>query len=183
MNRRALLRGCAAVASGAALSGCTTESLQEAERTPPLFDGVRPEDVELPVRQRLEVAAAAIERAERAEVRSLDGLESVLEEHGVRVSSLEETTEKGRPLVSLEYVVEEQFERGLMADLGTVAGGYAALVEAGHERDRLDAHVLDVEETEFGSYEVRRSWASEYGSGAFSARTYAEKIAVTVGAE
>lgn len=179
MNRRDLLRTGATAVGLATLSGCTAHRLQEAEREPPPAEAVPDEDVDLPVTEHLEVAAADIERAAGAAVGDLEELAAYLREEGIDVETLEETTEAGTPLVSLEYVVEVTAEVGLMDHMGVVAGGYAALVEAGHESETLEAHLLDPDGEAFGEYEVRRHWAEQYASGESSAREYAEEITVT----
>lgn len=180
MERREFLgRAGVAVGTVAPLAGCTSHSLQESEREPPLFDGLGEEEVDLPVPQPLGVAASAIERASEETIEGPDAFEAYLDDAGVDVRHVEETTEAGEPVLSLEYA-EETAEIGLMDHLGTVAGGYASLVDAGHESEKLTATLLDAEDEEFGEYEIRRDWAVEYNDGELTAREYANEIAVTV---
>jgi hypothetical protein len=87
------------------------------------------------------------------------------------------------PIVELEYVLEEQTEEGAVQSLGIVAGGYAALLEAGHEAKLLEAIVLNPEEDPFGSYEIKAAWAEEHNAGEISAAEYGDKILTTVGTE
>lgn len=178
MNRRDLLRA-GAVAGAGALAGCTVRRLQEAERKPPTFEPIPAEDIDLPVRQRLGVAEAAIERAEGAEIESLDELAAYLVGEGIRVETLEEIVVEGTPLLELEYVVEVQVDEGLMHHLGIVAGGYASLVAATHDSEALEAHLLDPVGEAFGEYEVRRAWAEKYDRGVYTARKYAAEVLVT----
>lgn len=177
MQRRQFLRA-SAVVGAAALSGCTTERLQEAERDPPAFEPVDEEDVDLPVRQRLAVAEAAIERAASEPVEDPDEFASRLEEHGVRVEHLASERSDGEPILSLEYVATDEGET--MRHVGTVAGAYAGLVASTDEHERLDATLVDPESEPFGEYEVRRHWAEAYNDGTYTARNYAKEIAVTI---
>lgn len=182
MRRRELLgRVGAAVGAVAGLSGCTTHSLQESEREPAVADGLGEEEVDLPVSQPLGVAEDGIERGTEADVADVDDLEAYLDDAGIDVEHLaEEENEAGAPIVSLEYVVEETLDQGAMHHVGLVAGGYAALVDAGHEGEKLEASLLDSASREFGEYEIRRHWAEEYNGGALTAREFADEIGVTL---
>lgn len=176
MDRRDFLRRGGLAAGIVALSGCTGERLQEAERRSP-FEGY--EGIDLPVTQRLDIAAAGIERADGAEIRDTDALAAYLDDGGVSVESLEGTVDAGEPLLSLEYAAGEYAGRGLMHHLGAVAGGYAALVEAARGGEKLEASLHDGNRRKFGEYEVRRRWAEAYNDGAFAARRYADEVATT----
>lgn len=181
MERRKFLRRAGAtVAAVGSLSGCTSHRLQKSEREPPLVDGISEEEVHLPVSQPLGVAEAGIENGATAEIQHLGGFESYLVDVGLTVESLEERVEDGERLLTLEYVAEETFDQGLMHHLGIVAGGYATLVESGHDAEKLEAHLLDSSMQEFGEYEIRRRWAVEFNEGELTAREYAHEIAVTV---
>lgn len=190
MDRREFIaRGGAGVASVALVAGCTDENLSEAEREPAFVDDpVAEEEADLPVEQRLGVAAEAIREADGADVGSVDALEAFLEERDVTVESLEETTDEFAgeavdpeveaaehdPIVALEYV--HGASAGLVRPLGLVAGGYARLVEAGTESRKLDATRLTEEGEEFGAFEVRTPWAEEYNAGVYTAREYAAEV-------
>lgn len=180
MHRRTYLTRCGlalGLATGA--SGCTTETLQESERDPPPAEPIAVEDVDLPVRQPLEVAAAAIERAGETDVRSPADLEGFLADQGLEVDRLDVDDEAGERILSLEYAAAVSDEQGLMDHLGAVAGGYAALADEDHESERVDATVLESDQP-YGEYEVRRHWADDFNAGDLSAREYAAEIAVTV---
>lgn len=182
MRRRELLgRAGVAVGTVASLSGCTSRSLQESEREPPLADGLGEEEIDLPVSQRLGIAEAGIERAAETQIGDIDAFEAYLDEAGLDVEHLEEAVVDGERLLSLSYVVEETFDQGSLHHLGIVAGGYAALVEAGHHGEKLEAHLLDADVSEFGEYEIRRHWAAAYNDGERTAREYADEITVTLG--
>lgn len=171
----------------ATLSGCTTETLQEAERDPPAFEAVAWEDVEFPVRQRQAVAEAAIEDAATGDVGTLDEFSDTLEEHGISVEGLV-ADESEEEMLSLEYVAETPDERGTMHHLGVVAGTYAAAVAGSHGSNGLDVSLLDVldvglldaQSEPFGEYEVRRHWAEAYNDGELTGREYVKEITVTL---
>lgn len=190
MNRREFLsRGGAGVVGVSLLGGCTDQNLSEAEREPAFVDEpVAEEEADLPVEQRLGVAAEAIREADGADVGDVDALESFLEERDLTVESLEEKTDEFEgeeadpevevsehdPVVALEYVHEAS--AGLVRPLGLVAGGYARFVEAGTESRKLHTTRLTEEGEEFGEFEVRTHWAEEYNAGAYSAREYAAEV-------
>lgn len=196
MNRRTLLRrGGASVAALVAASGCTEETLEEAETQPP-FLNFDEDELDLPVEQRADVVEAGVLRAEDADIEELDSFEAYLEDQGVSIEKLDETKKKikekldveredveiveekphGEGLVlELEYVQPERIESGILSTIGIIAGGYAALVKAGYDAEKLEATVLDTEQASFGSFDVLTSWAEEYNDGIISARVYGSK--------
>lgn len=196
MNRRTVLRRTGVgVAALVALSGCTEETLEEAETNPPFLD-VDDEDVELPVEQGADVVERGIRAAEDADVDDVDALESFLEAEGLPVETLDEVEkiveeklaveredvdridEKPHgeePVLELEFVQSETVTTGLLYSVGLVAGGYAALFEAGHDTELLEATVLDPDGDAFGSFHVLAAWAEEYNAGEVSARAYGGK--------
>lgn len=183
MNRRDVLARIAAGIGGAAtLSGCTEETLTEAERPPAALENASVEEIDLPVEQRLAAAAEGIERAESAAIETPDDLEAYLVDQGIEVESVEEQERAGEPIVSLEYLVDEESDRGMMHHLGVVAGGYAGLVEAGHDSEELEAKLLDSALEPYGEYYVKRQWAREYSEGAMTAREYADEVVVEASA-
>lgn len=192
MNRRAFLfRSTAGIGGATLLAGCTEENLKQAETEPPFVgEFVAEEEADLPVTQRLASGAAGVERAEGVEISNLDAFESYLLSNEIDVRKLEETTteyedeeikpEVGArehdPVVTLEYVVHETFEQGLMYHLGIVAGGYAALVAANHDSAKLEATLFEPDGGAFGEYSIRRRWAEEYVGGELSSRKYAGEV-------
>ena len=205
MNRRTLLkRGGIGVAALGTLSGCTEETLEEAETNPTFMENVSEEEVDLPVDQRIEVVEDGILRAEDAEIEDTDGLEAYLEEQGLPVEDLseEETVveelpeietedvdvitndEHGElPILSLEYRRPDAIETGALDDMGVVAGGYAALVEAGIDAELLEATVVDADGAPFGSFDVLTPWAEEYVDDVITAREYGHKVWMTAMSE
>ena len=205
MNRRTLLkRGGIGVAALGTFSGCTEETLEEAETNPTFMDNVSEEEIDLPVDQRIEVVEDGILRAEDAEIEDTDGLEAYLEEEGLSVEDLSEeekvveelpeieiedvdvitNDEHGElPVLSLEYVRPDAIETGALDDMGVVAGGYAALVDAGPDAELLEATVVDSNREPFGSFDVLTPWAEEYVEGTITAREYGHKVWMTAMSE
>lgn len=190
--RRRVLASAASVASLAAAAGCLEAEFEAAEHEPaPLADRVSLEEVDLPVQQRYEVAAAAIERAATAEIADRDALAAYLEEQGVPVASVgtgeaiepedphsepvSESEAEPAAVVELEFVAEERADAGFLERMGLVAGGYAALVASEYDAELLEATVLDDAGEPFGSFHVLTEWAEEYNGGTISARSYGNK--------
>lgn len=86
--------------------------------------------------------------------------------------------EEGEPLLSLAF--EESAERGVLSSVGVVAGGCAALVEAGHESEALKATLHDPSGATFGEFEVVRDWAERYDDGAVTAAEYGRTVLGTL---
>ena len=196
MNRRTLLyrSGLSAVAL-VALSGCTEETLEEAETKPPFVD-IDEEELELPIEQQADVVEEGVLRADGAAIEEPADVESFLAEQGLPVEDVSETekliTERleveredvdrveesahGEGLVlELEFVQPDRLETGFLYSVGLVAGGYAALIEAGFDGELLEATVLDSAGESFGSFHVLTAWAEEYNEGQISARVYGSK--------
>lgn len=178
-RRRTLLGLGGAFLGVAPLSGCTEERLTAAEREPAALKDLPKEEYDLPVEQRFQRAEAAIERADRADVSDLEGLEEFLRAEDIDVESLTEESKAGEPIVSLESALEPSGAGGFIRHLGIVAGGYAALIASGHDSEKLEVTLLEAGERTFGTYEIWRTWAEEYDQGELTAREYAGEILVT----
>lgn len=196
MNRRTLLkRGGISIVTLTALSGCTEETLAEAETKPPFLD-IDEEELDLPVNQRADVVEDGILRAEDVEIDDLEEFEAFLEDHGIPVEKLAETEKiieekleieredvevienepHGEGLVlELEFVQPDRIETGILYSIGLVAGGYAEVVDAGYGAELLEATVLDADHAAFGSFKVLTAWAEEYNQGITTAREYGNK--------
>lgn len=202
MNRRTLLKR-AGVAALVALSGCTEETLEEAETKPPFLD-VSEEELELPVDQGADVVEAGILRGEDAEIEDVEDFEAYLEEQEIPVEELSEAEkvveekldveredvdvieEEGHgeeTVLELEYVQPERIETGALHAIGIVAGGYAALVAAGYDAELLEATILDSDLESFGSFDVLTAWAEEYNDGVTSARAFGDKAWTSASSE
>lgn len=179
MDRRDVVIHAGGLLVAAVTTGCTEERLSEAERTPEFLADLSPEEFDLPVPHRYEVAESAIQRASGLVFEDPAELDTYLTEHGVVVEDLVEADEAGEPILSLRSIVDDWTERGFMEHLGLVAGGYAALIAGGHDSERSMVSLLDTDRRRFGEYEVRRHWAEDYLDGSISPRTYADEIAVT----
>ncbi|WP_306058336.1 hypothetical protein [Natronococcus wangiae] len=197
MNRRTLLkRGGIGVAAVVAVSGCTEETLEEAETNPPFLDDLNEEELELPVNQQMDVVEGGVLRAENARIENVGGFEAYLEEQGVSVEELSETEKtveekleieredveiiENEPhgeetVLELEYVQSDRTETGSLYAIGVIAGGYASLVGAEYDAELLEATILDESLRSFATFDVLASWAGEYNEGITTAREYGNK--------
>lgn len=172
MHRRQLLkRACLATAGVTALAGCTDANLKQAEAQPPLVkDLFHKEEFDLPVSQKFEKVAAGVLTAADADVESVDDFEVFLDKRGIGVESVDEVLIEGEPYLSLEF--KESADGGLLSPVGVVAGGYAALIEADHDSEALEATIHDRTGRTFGEFEVVRDWAERYNDRVVSAAKY-----------
>lgn len=197
MNRRTLLkRGGVAVTAIVAMSGCTEETLEEAETRPPFLDNVDVEELQLPVNQQLDVIEESVLLAENAEVEDIDGFEAYLEEQEISVEHLSETEKiiekkleieredveviENEPhgeetVLELEFVQSDRAETGSLYAIGVIAGGYASLIDAGYDAELLEATVLDESKQLFATFDVLTKWAEEYNEGIVTTRVYGNK--------
>lgn len=176
MNRRTFLGNGLAVGSLVALAGCTEQTLKAGKsQVESLDDLYRYEEVSLPVRQRFELVEEGVHRAEGAEIETPDDFEAYLDEQGFAVEDVSEDTKDGAPILSLEYVADDETERGRALEVGIVAGAYAAVLEAEFDGEELDATLLDPEGAEFGEFAVPTDAAERYNEGAISAATYGKE--------
>ncbi|MFC6905617.1 hypothetical protein [Halalkalicoccus tibetensis] len=209
MDRRDALKQAGLALGGLlALSGCTEEALEDAEAEPPFIEDspLSPEEADLPVDRTHAIIVEGIEAAD-AEIEDVKSFERYLVDQGLLVEEVLETesiieapleevdeepeeevidegdVEEGPvevPIVELEYVIEEQVEEGTVQTIGIVAGAYAALLEASHDSELLEANILDPADVPFGSYEIEGTWAEEYTTGEISAAEYGDKVLTTV---
>lgn len=205
MNRRTLLkRGGAAITAAVAMSGCTEETLEEAETRPPFLDHVDVEELQLPVNQQLDVVEESVLLAENAEIEDIDGFEAYLEEQEISVEHLSETEKiieekleieredigviENEPhgegtVLELEFVQSDRAETGSLYAIGVIAGGYASLIDAGYDAELLEATVLDESKQLFATFDVLTKWAEEYNEGIVTTRVYGNKPWMTVKSE
>lgn len=181
MERRDfLIRGALAAGSVTALGGCTEQALKEAEVQPPIVDEVYDgAEVDLPVRQRSEIAEEGVLRAQGETLGDLGAFEVYLDDQGIPVETLEEQGERGERIIELEYAAAEFVERGLLYSLGRIAGGYAALVAGGYEGNKLEASVHSPDGDTFGAFEIATGWAVQYLDGELTAAKYASRVEST----
>jgi len=175
MRRRTYLRR-AAAAGALAVAGCAKrdaareDTATVAKDQTPVADSVPG----LPVEERSEVIAAAIEDAAAADVDSADAFVAALGERGLDVVHLEPETDA---VLALEYVADPG---GVLPGIGVVAGAYAAFVAGGDPEPELAAKLLDEGETPFGGFHVFADWAAAYTAGERSAAAYGEMVVGTV---
>ncbi|WP_135819745.1 hypothetical protein [Halostella litorea] len=177
MRRRTYLRRAAAAgALAVGVAGCAkrddarAETATVAKNQTPVADRVP----DLPVEERTEVIAAAIEDAARADVDSAEAFAAALDERGVPPVYLEPETDA---VLALEYVADPG---GVLEGIGVVAGAYAAFVAGGDPQPELAATLLDEDETAFGGFHAFADWAAAYEAGERSAAAYGEMVLGTV---
>lgn len=213
MNRRdALRRGGLALGGVLTLSGCTEQALEDAEAEPPFVEEspFDPAEVDLPIDRTHAVLEEEIKAATDADIEDVESFEEYLDEQEILVEAImeeegiievpleegdeeteEEVVDEGNaeeglataPIIKLEYVLDEQIEEGAVRTIGIVAGGYATLLEAGHDAELLEAVVLNPADEPFGSYKIEGTWAEEYNAGELTAAEYGDEILTTVQTE
>lgn len=181
MERRQFVRkGTLAVVGAAAVAGCAEDAADlgpsptPAKEKTPVGDDLP----DLPVKEKSDELAAKIEAIHGEDIGDPTELAETLRSEGVTEADVTEESEGG--YLSLEYVGEVTEEEGLVADVGTVAGAYAALVDAGFDGEALEVTVLDGEGRETGSYQIPTRWATEYNEGRVSAKEYGEMVVGTM---
>lgn len=176
MNRRTFLRNGVTVGCLVALSGCTNQTLKEGKSQAEPFDELYDEEkVDLPVQQKLEDVEQGVLLAKDAEIGTLDDFKTYLEEGGLAVEDVSEDVVEGETILSVEYVVNEEMERGRALEVGIVAGAYAALIDAEFDSEELDATLLDPDGKESGEFTIRTEAAEHYNEGKTSAQTYGKE--------
>lgn len=173
-RRAAILRGATAIAGTLALAGCTDDVGEElpANEHWPIADLVP----DLPVEQRESVIEARIEELSAAEIDDVDSFVAELESRNVEFESVAEVAD----LLHLEYVETDLERRGTLELAGSVAGAFAALVDAGVEPRGLELVVFETDGTTIGVVEIATEWATAYNEGALSAGAYGEHVAATI---
>ncbi|MFC4543655.1 hypothetical protein ACFO5R_17145 [Halosolutus amylolyticus] len=172
-TRRRFLRA-SGVAALAATAGCIEEMGTEfpKNRTWPTAEYVP----SLPVEERSSVLEERIPDLASAEITDPDGLASTLGEYDIAVESIE----RERDVLALEYVNADHYREGDLHDVALIAGGYAALVDAGYDAVALGATILDDAPASYGSVTVETSWAEQYNEGELTAAEYGELVVKTI---
>ncbi|WP_247000081.1 hypothetical protein [Halosolutus gelatinilyticus] len=173
-RRSALRRGAAAIAGTIALAGCTEDVGEELPPNEhwPIVEAVP----DLPVRQRSDVLEARIEELSGLEIADVDGFTAALEERGVAFETVEEETEQ----LHLEYVETAPERHGTLEIVGSIAGAYAALVDAGFRALALELVFLEPDGETIGVAEIATEWAVRYVQDRLSAGEYGELVAGTI---
>lgn len=181
MRRRTYLRDAAGASLVVLAAGCTEGSLEDADQPAGVLEDVfDAAEIDLPVDHVIEEIARRIEAADGESVESVDALGEYLSGEDIDHERLEESEDAGETVLELEYAVEDPAAEGNVHGLGTVAGGYAALVRGGYDGDLLEAHVVDGDGETFGHFEVETAWAESYDAGDLSTRSYASEVLHTL---
>lgn len=178
MHRRHLLRRGAAALSVGFLAGCA-EKADSGAQTPTAAKKQTPAHgnlPSLPVEERWGVAERAIEAAAEADVADVDAFEAAVADGG---PSVEKLTEHGKKL-ELEATPSAAPDRGVVADVGHVAGAYAALLRSDDSFERVSVTLLDERKAPFGSFQAVTTWGQKYVDGEWSAKEYGEAVLGTL---
>ncbi|WP_455448443.1 hypothetical protein [Natrinema thermotolerans] len=172
-TRRRFLRA-GTVAATAALAGCIEEMGTEFPTNEkwPISEYVP----SLPVAERSAILEERIPELAGADITDPEGLGSALEEYDVAVESIE----RERDVVALEYVNTDRHDEGNVHDVALLAGGYAALIDAGYDTVALGATILDDAPASYGSATVETTYAEEYNAGELTAAEYGELVVSTI---
>ncbi|WP_265111338.1 hypothetical protein [Halosolutus halophilus] len=162
------------VAALAATAGCIEEMGTEfpKNRTWPTAEYVPA----LPVEERSAVLEESIPELASADVVDPDGFASTLDEYDLVVESIE----RERDVLTIEYVEGNRYREGTLHDVALIAGGYAALVDAGYDAVALGATILDDAPASYGSVTVETPWAERYNDGELTAAEYGELVVTTI---
>ncbi|WP_436343528.1 twin-arginine translocation signal domain-containing protein [Natronorubrum sp. FCH18a] len=172
-TRRRFLQA-SAVAATVGLAGCIEEMGTE---FPPNEEWPVSERVpDLPVRERADVLEERIPELASAEIDDPEKLASTLEEYDLVVESIE----RERDVLTIEYVNTDRHDEGNLHDVALIAGGYAALVDAGYDAVALGATILDDAPASYGSATVETAWTTAYNSGELTAAEYGELVVGTI---
>lgn len=171
-SRRELLRA-AGTAGVFLLAGCTEDV---GEEFPPNDEWLVSEYLpELPVEERTATMAERIEAAADADVESPEDLPDAVPDD-LSVESVEEE----RDVLHVEYVSTDRHRTGPLYHVASLAGAYAALVEAGYDGVAMSISILDDAPESYGHATVETGWAEEYNADELTATEYAEHVAGTV---
>lgn len=172
-TRRRFLQGGTVVAA-IGLAGCIEEMGTEFPQNTkwPVSEYVP----DLPVEERSAILEERIPELAEADITDLEGLASTLEEYEMTVESVE----RDRDVLALEYVNTDRNDEGNVHDVALLAGGYAALVDAGYDTVALGATILDDAPASYGSATVETPHAEEYNAGELTAAEYGELVVSTI---
>ncbi|QLK25276.1 hypothetical protein HYG81_14415 [Natrinema zhouii] len=173
LSRRRLLQT-GAVTASLGLAGCIEEMGTEFPKNTewPVSEYVP----DLPVEERSAILEERIPELAGAEITDPEELASTLEEYEMAVESVE----RDRDVLTLEYVNTDRDDEGNVHDVALLAGGYAALVDAGYDAVALGATILDDAPASYGSVTVETPHAEEYNAGELTAAEYGELVVSTI---
>lgn len=171
-TRRGVLR--AAGAAGAfLLAGCTQDVGEEfpPNREWPISE-YKPE---LPVEERSAMMGERIEAMADADVAEPEDLRTELPD-GMKV----ESAERERDVLHVQYASDDRYATGVLHHVASLAGAYAALVDAGYDAVAMSITVLDDAPSTYGHATVETVWAEAYVASEETAKKYGEHVAGTV---
>ncbi|MDS0294845.1 hypothetical protein [Halogeometricum luteum] len=178
MRRRHILRrGAAALAVGLT-AGCAAKA-DGGSDTPTAAKRQTPAHGDLPalpVEERWSVAGRSVGDAASTDVADADAFEAAVAEGGPAVEKL---TKRGKKL-ELKATPSDAAGRGVVTDVGHVAGAYAALVRSDDSFERVSVALLDGGKKPFGSFQVVTPWAERYVDGEWTATEYGEAVLGTL---
>lgn len=172
-TRRRVLQLSGVVGTGL-LSGCTEEIGDElpanekwptAELTP-----------RLPVTERTEILEERIEALAKMDIADEAAFEAAFDDAALEVESVE----RDRDVLTMEYRDTKRDAAGTLHDVASIAGAFAALLDAGYDVVALEVTILDDTPASFGAAEVDATWAHAYNDGDHSAKEYGELVATTI---
>lgn len=175
MNRRRYLE-CVLTVSSVVLVGCAEEQDVGYEETPTPVEEQTPVEgpaPDLPVAEYSDEYEASLEDGLTlaGEVTDEETFGDALENHGLEIDRLERVER----FLFLEYFAGDP-ARGVLLDMGYVAGAYAVLVDAVDDPARLQVGVLDGGGEPFGTYTVYVDWARQFGREELSLESYGELV-------
>ena len=172
-SRRALLRW-GAVLGVSALAGCTEEIGREfpSNEKVPLSEVVP----EVPVKKRTTVLETGITELAGEDLTTNDEFTAEIEAAGIEVGSFSERYD----VLKLEYRNQTRRNRGVLHELGLVAGAYAALVSADRTTTALDVTITNARSSTVGFVEISSEYAARYNAGEYSAAEYGELVASSI---
>lgn len=166
------------VALGASsLAGCTADIGKElpTNEKVPLAEQVP----DLPVEERTERLGAAITTLAGADIADEAEFVAALEAEGIAVESLEMTY----GVLELEYLAEAPRSEGVLREIGSIAGAYAALIDTGHDATTLEMTIVDRSSSTYGVAEATTKDAKRYNAGDLSGKEYGELVAGSIGSK
>ena len=180
LSRRELLRrGATGVVGGVVVTSAGCASTVGYKKSKPIDDHPARSQLkpDLPVEERSRILKERIRMGRNSDPSDPKDLKSKLNDRGVDVESV-----KAYPgLLTLEqtFSTEQARNHGMLADLGSVAGGYLALT-SDEAFDALETTVLDPTTGKIGSYSIATEWATATREGSLSLAAYGEKVQNTL---
>lgn len=172
-SRRSVLRS-AAIGATLALSGCTEEI--GSEFPPEAHQPISELLPDLPVEERTNVWEERITTAVALEIDGLDAFAGAFDEFNIDVEAVDRVND----VVVIGYINTDRYAEGNVHDVATLAGGYAALLDAGYDAEALGITILDDAPASYGTATVETRWAEAFNAGELTAAEYGELVETTI---